>query len=236
MNDLTSADINRAYEILICAAERTLQTANRRLMNKNHNGRKATVCTFESAIKQHCGKILQAAKTKPGILKAIDDLADAKKRTRKELSAELKNGKKKLREINKRIEELSMQYTAIQKCSNINNQGYPDVPPPMVEINTEGEGLPSTSGIYFIWDNGIIVYVGQSIKLSQRLRLYGHHAIKSGEWISYVEIEKYDLHFAESYYIGTVRPIRNFGLTGSHNIYPKTKTCNHFIKAHNNGT
>jgi hypothetical protein len=71
--------------------------------------------------------------------------------------------------------------------------------------------LPAKSGVYFVWANNTIQYVGQSINLSQRVRL-AHQNIAIGDLITYIEFPPEELNFAESYYIGICRPCRNFGL------------------------
>lgn len=46
-----------------------------------------------------------------------------------------------------------------------------------------------------------------------------HPNIQEGEWLSYLEIEKPLLTWAENYYIGTLRAWRNYGRVASHQIY-----------------
>lgn len=87
---------------------------------------------------------------------------------------------------------------------------YEPVPSQRVPVAMDGV-LPPRSGVYFIWELGErIVYVGQSINLNNRVRL-SHQNIEVGDWVSFVEVPTNELLFAEAYYIGTLRPRRNFG-------------------------
>lgn len=67
----------------------------------------------------------------------------------------------------------------------------------------------------------VIVYVGQSINLKNRLNIESHYNIMSGDTISYLLIDRSDLQFAESFYIGLLRPVRNFGQKTHHRRYKK---------------
>lgn len=97
---------------------------------------------------------------------------------------------------------------------------YPDPPPGMIRPTTKAIGIPKTSGIYFAWENGSIAYVGQSLNLHGRVRL-GHGAISGTDLLSFVPIDKDDLSWAESYYIGILRPKRNFkGYSKNSTAYP----------------
>lgn len=90
---------------------------------------------------------------------------------------------------------------------------YPPVPDPVLAVDKNGDGIPNASNIYFIWKNGLIVYVGQSINLGTRVKI-GHHAIQEGDTVSWVEIQRDRLNFAEAFYIGMLCPMRNFGQRG----------------------
>jgi len=89
--------------------------------------------------------------------------------------------------------------------------GYPEVPNGRFPATEDGVGLPGSPGVYFVWENAsAIVYVGQSVRLSQRATTK-HENIMSEDWISFVEIPRADLLYAEAFYIGVCRPRRNFG-------------------------
>ncbi len=73
------------------------------------------------------------------------------------------------------------------------------------------EGLPDASGIYFVWNNGQVVYVGRSARLSARCFIsQKHHAIFHGDLISWLEEPLARLKIMEAFYIGTLKPARNF--------------------------
>jgi hypothetical protein len=80
---------------------------------------------------------------------------------------------------------------------------YPTIPAPQPFVGQGG--IPTISGVYFIWKDAVVVYVGQSINLRRRLpqsRMYG-------EQISWIEFPRSELLWAEAFYIGICRPARN---------------------------
>ncbi|PYI55332.1 MAG: hypothetical protein DMC62_03425, partial [Verrucomicrobia bacterium] len=89
---------------------------------------------------------------------------------------------------------------------------FAPVPPPKVEATRLGEGLPNVSGIYFVWSDDRVVYVGQSRRLCGRCIIGGHHAIGDGDMLSWVEEPIGQLKYAEAFYIGVLKPERNFSL------------------------
>lgn len=94
--------------------------------------------------------------------------------------------------------------------------GYESVPPPTIEPHKEGENLPSESGIYFLWLDGVVDYVGRSIRLRDRLKLGGHHVLEQRHRISYLLMPRRELTWAECYYIGITKPQQNFGKLATH--------------------
>lgn len=92
---------------------------------------------------------------------------------------------------------------------------YPPVPGPEIPVERAGRGMPPRAGVYFVWRDGEVKYVGQSIRLSSRCGL-SHHAMNPGEMLSWVEIEPVRLTWAECFYIGLLRPTRNFGQHAAH--------------------
>jgi len=87
---------------------------------------------------------------------------------------------------------------------------YSSVPAPRIKANNRGEGLPSAPGIYFVWEGLRCVYVGRSANLSLRCILGKHPALKPGDALSWLEEPVVRLKVAEAFYIGTLRPERNF--------------------------
>jgi MFS family permease len=84
------------------------------------------------------------------------------------------------------------------------------VPEPSVQYDGWGTGLPKSSGVYFAWRNGTVQYVGQSINLSSRC-VRSHPKLQEGDLLSYVLVAQEQLNFAEAFYIGILKPRRNFG-------------------------
>jgi hypothetical protein len=166
---------------------------------------------FEKLINSKCNKIIQAAKCPPKILSKLKDLDEQKKNQRKILAENLSSGRKRLRELNKQIIDREQRLEHIRTIIIHENTMYPQVTPPSITPTPEATGLPVTSGIYFIWENNVIEYVGQSTNLNARLRLYSHNRIQETDMISFVEIPKHMLTWAECFYIGILHPTRNGG-------------------------
>jgi hypothetical protein len=88
---------------------------------------------------------------------------------------------------------------------------WPAVPAPTASpvANKSDSELPASSGVYFVWREGVVVYVGQSICLANRTVL-SHERIEKDDIIGWVEVERESLNFAESYYIALCKPRLNF--------------------------
>lgn len=97
---------------------------------------------------------------------------------------------------------------------------YPPVPQPMIAPTLGGRGLPDAPGVYFVWDDDVVVYVGQSRSLCRRAKISGHYKILAHHMLSYVLLPQAELTWAECYYIGVLRPIKNFGTHASHRRPP----------------
>lgn len=98
-----------------------------------------------------------------------------------------------------------------KKETNLHLTAYPNPPTLKYPIKEKkSEAFPEQSGIYFLWAGSTITYVGQSVNLRNRLTL-SHHQAKIYHTVSWLLFEPHDLLFAESYYIGTLRPTLNRG-------------------------
>ena len=100
---------------------------------------------------------------------------------------------------------------------------YSSVPAPRIKANNRGEGLPSAAGIYFVWEGLRCVYVGRSRNLSLRCILGKHPALKPGDALSWLEEPVVRLRVAEAFYIGTLRPERNFRMAPLGLIIPSNE-------------
>lgn len=175
--------------------------------------------TVEDAIMRHCDKLVKAAQAKSTMKKTQEKIKEKEKEARAELAKNLRFSRNRLREIEKEMVHKTDSLEKLQLASN-----YPAPPPPEIKANKRGLGLPETCGIYFIWERGVIVYVGQSVRLSRRLRIGHHEKLREGNLISYIEFSENELYWAECYYIGTTCPTRNGPLrhrnrkTGTHSV------------------
>lgn len=89
---------------------------------------------------------------------------------------------------------------------------YTSVPLNFVQPSLFADNIPSVPGIYFLWENGIVDYVGQSVCLKNRLRLGSHHVLHAEHQISFVQAHEVDLDWTECFYIGICKPDKNFGM------------------------
>lgn len=111
-----------------------------------------------------------------------------------------------VRHVQSKAAELNRLEKAVAKNTALLR--LPEIPQPSLIASRNGSGLPTESGIYFVWNSGEVVYVGQTISLKHRARLCHEH-IEEGDQISFLRIEREELNFSENYYIGIARPSRN---------------------------
>lgn len=147
-----------------------------------------------------------------GEVVTLEEAKEQGKIERQEAAKQLRLARSRLKLIQREYERISRSCAGIvRNASSITGCLYPDVPPPQLQPDRYGAGLPTASGIYFFWQADKVVYVGQSINLFFRVRLTLHHALKEGHRISYLLIPKEELNWAECYYIGILRTPLNFG-------------------------
>lgn len=105
----------------------------------------------------------------------------------------------------------SRAMTRFELCSELAK--YPDPPPPFGSIFSVE--IPSAAGIYFLYNEGRIEYVGKATDLHKRiggLSIFSHHAAEHKDEISWLLFERERvLEFVECFYIWLCRPGRNFG-------------------------
>src|ERR1043166_5952878 len=96
---------------------------------------------------------------------------------------------------------------------------YPTIPNPAVTFPIKGavKELPRQPGIYFVWEDDQLIYVGQTHHLYNRVRRDRYSWLKPGHHqISWVLVPAEELLSAESHYINIGQPSRNI-------IYPSTQ-------------
>ena len=146
---------------------------------------------------------------------AVKDLA---KKERKSWAVRLITARDRLQKLRVAHEQASLAWRAESRLdASVSCCLYPNVPLPLVVPTKEGFGLPSAPGIYFLWSGTVVEYVGQSVKLCERVRLGSHHVLRDDHMVSFLFFEKHELTWAECYYIGAVRPQLNFGSRAAHN-------------------
>lgn len=143
-------------------------------------------------------------------------LEGIKREWRKSVSDELKSARAKKNKAVRDVASLRQTLKQVSYCVSYytrgiaTQHGFPAVPKPFIEFDGNGSGLPQESGVYFAWCEGIVEYVGQSINLNSRCK-ESHHKLRKGDRLSFVLIPREELNFAESFYIGILKPRRNFG-------------------------
>jgi len=133
---------------------------------------------------------------------------------RKDVAQRLKTGREKLKLLNQNYNRVSETWA--DNSFQTKDEQYPPIPSPQINPDGQGSGLPRASGIYFLWDENEIVYVGQARRLCDRLRLGGHHVMTKNHRISFVFAKPHELNWAECYYIGITKPRLNFGKRAAH--------------------
>ena len=134
---------------------------------------------------------------------------------RKEYADRLVSAKKRLAALRAAYQDQSDAFARPAIEQSIEGQ-YPAVPAAAFIPKKYGYGLPSSPGIYFLWLNDTVEYVGRANKLCDRLNLGGHHVLREDHRISFVLLPIKELTWAECWYIGMLRPKRNFGVSASH--------------------
>ena len=202
---------------LSASHENRIESFLRYCVSKIANSRSLGIREYEKALNRVVQKrkreILNATAPSSESMKKGMAAQDLRKSERKSLAHEMNRHRNKLRRLKNEIadkENTIRSYVAVAMSAGGMN-GYPAVPPPVIQVTKRPETIPPVSGIYFAWENGIVAYVGQSINLLNRCRL-GHHALMEADMLSWVEIEGPQLNFAEGYYIGILKPTRNFGM------------------------
>jgi len=134
------------------------------------------------------------------------------------LAYQLKRARDKLKELRDTYKRVVAEWPgrAAYLARDLASQPYPDVPAPFISPSFDGAELPETSGIYFLWAGDAVEYVGQSVNLRGRVRLPGHHRLKSDHRISFVFVDAHELDWAECWYIGALKPKLNFGSLAAH--------------------
>jgi hypothetical protein len=171
-----------------------------------------------AAIEQCCDKVQLAAKQLPVIERARNEEAEFRTAARRALAAEMRAAKAKLRKLQRAVHTAEQRLEVRQNQLVLPRERYPDAPIGTVRPSDTGVGLPQTAGIYFLWAGEVVEYVGQSIKLCNRVRL-GHDQLRKDHLISFIELDPHELTWAECWYIGNLRPKLNFGRSASHRRY-----------------
>ena len=144
------------------------------------------------------------------------------KEKRKTWALKLLSAKRRLQALKKAHEErskfIASQHNAVLQQKG-NPHGYPGVPIPTDSPQECVDALPSSAGIYFLWNGKTIEYVGQAKRLCDRVKLGSHHVLTEEHMVSFICVKLHELTWAECYYIGITRPMLNFGKMAAHNRY-----------------
>lgn len=152
----------------------------------------------------------EKAALKEGIREESKKLVELKWATKRALEG-YKLAHNKHQEMTMRLERADLHRIAAQFSAGQERfKKYPAIPRTKIYATAEAEHVPAESGIYFIWDEEVVWYVGQSVNLNSRLRL-SHEKIQEDptRMLSWVLVPRGQLMFAECYYIALCEPYRN---------------------------
>lgn len=152
------------------------------------------------AIGDHICDIIRATKYGAQTVKAHKRLRDDNSKLEKKLTAAK-------RDLN-RIMEISRDSGSVAASDLSNKFEYPEVKFQNIQFEKWSNLIPDSSGVYFITRDNQVVYVGRGVRMRTRLSS-NHHVAKDGDLISWVEIHKDRLNYAEHFYIGIMRPAEN---------------------------
>jgi len=155
---------------------------------------------------KHISKILRLAdETRSYFIKARQRLKKIAEMEIEKLHDDIDSLESEINRKRFQLEKLDATILARHFISN----GYRKIPTPTIVPTFEGIGLPDRPGIYFVFNGGILMYVGQSNCIQRRARL-GHGKIFETDLLSYLECPIDALNFVECFYIGIGQPWRNF--------------------------
>lgn len=172
-------------------------------LKRNKDGvpiRTALLWAMEQVIDRKCDKIIRAATVKQSARQRAEDLENHR-REKARITRDATDRMRGIAALTKRL----------QACNAVAE--YPPVPLPFGLHPVPEDQIPTTSGVYLAFASGLCAYVGQSINLRNRLSP-AHEKLRTGDSIAWIGFPSQALNFAECYYIGIMRPFRNFRWTG----------------------
>jgi hypothetical protein len=86
--------------------------------------------------------------------------------------------------------------------------GIRQPPEPTFIFPDESKKIPTSAGVYFLWDRKNVEYVGRAKNLRRRLTK-SHHILKPGHSVSWFELNKKEIISMEYLYIGLLKPKKN---------------------------
>jgi hypothetical protein len=105
-------------------------------------------------------------------------------------------------ELLRRRDRLIFDRWVVEACRGAS---YP-LPPPAKTAAKNVTKKVSASGVYFAWDGPTCLYVGKSVNIGNRIP---HDHVAEEDDVSWLEMGHEDMHHAELFYIGILRPVRN---------------------------
>lgn len=143
---------------------------------------------------------------------------DVKERRQKRIDVLYRQRQKDLAKLEQQLKECRADICmTTYTWRAINGNAYQPVPKPEIEPSMNGNGFPFGPGVYFVFENQLVVYVGQSTRLRARVTLR-HANIRAGDVLSFLPFPTEQLNFAEAFYIGLLCPVRNFNGRGREHV------------------
>lgn len=145
-----------------------------------------------------------------------DAIAVTESRESEEISDRLKSLKHEGRllseEIRRKliaIDAVAVSVDATHPSSGVSSARYPDAPAAVLTWSQVRKHYKTSSGVYFAWNDGRIVYVGATERGMQSRLASGHHAVTNKDMFSFIEMPSNEVYFAEMCYIARYAPERN---------------------------
>ena len=129
----------------------------------------------------------------------------------KELGKEVARLKRQRTKARKELKD-TINDTASRKSVICQSYAMASVPFPMVPLRSlkgPQPGVPEIVGVYFLWWQDEVEYVGMSVNLSQRVTLSHGRVRGAGQHVSWIEYDLNERKHAELFYIWLLRPKQN---------------------------
>jgi hypothetical protein len=113
-------------------------------------------------------------------------------------------------EMERRVKSKHFQKMAKERAAIVwsNGDAMPDPPSQTTTVEIARTAFAETSGVYFLWGDSEIEYVGRADRIGKRISS-SHHRLQPHHRVSVIEMPAGESWVAECYYIWKYRPVLN---------------------------